>query len=61
MLHHVADIKERGVAAREMVRGADREGVVLHRHVEAAEGDHFPAVSEVEIVEGCFPQRCGVW
>ncbi len=41
VLHHVADVEERGVAACKVVRGADGEGIVLYGHVEAAEGDHL--------------------
>jgi hypothetical protein len=54
MLHHVAYVEEGGVAASEMVGGADAEGGVLHWHMEAPERDHFPAVGEVEVVEGCL-------
>jgi hypothetical protein len=54
MLHHVAYVEKGGVASREMVGGADAEIRVLDWHVEAAEGDHFPAVGKVEVVEGCL-------
>ena len=56
VLHHMANIKERGVAACEMVRGADGEGCVLNRHFESAEGNHFSAVRDMEVVEGCFAE-----
>lgn len=52
MLYHVAYVEEGGVRAGEVVRGADAEGGVLHGHVETAEGHHFAAVREVEVVEG---------
>jgi hypothetical protein len=54
MLHHVAYVEEGGVAASKVVRGADALVRVLYWHVEAAEGDHFAAVGEVEVVEGCL-------
>jgi hypothetical protein len=54
MLHHVAYVKEGGVAACEVVRGTDALIRVLDWHVEAAEGDHFTAMGEVEVIEGCL-------
>lgn len=51
VLHHVRDVEERAVRAREVVRGADGERGVLHGHVEAAEGNHLAAVREMEVVE----------
>lgn len=60
MLNHVAYIEERGVAACEVVRGADALRGVLDWHVEAAEGDHFAAMGEVQVVEGCLLELlCG--
>lgn len=51
-LHHVRDIKERGVGAGELVRLGDGEARVLHGHLEAAKGDHLCAMGQVEIVQG---------
>lgn len=60
MLHHVRDVEEGGVGAREVMRGADGEGGVLDGHVEAAEGDHLSAVGDVEVVEGGFLEGAGL-
>ena len=59
MLYHVADVEERGMGAREVVGGTDGERGVLHRHVEAAEGDHFGAVGDVKVVERDFAEVSG--
>lgn len=56
MLHHVTDVKEGGVRAREVVRGADGEGGILYGHLETAKWHHFPAVREVELVERGFTE-----
>lgn len=50
----MGDVEEGGVGAGEEVGLGDAEGGVLDWHVEAAEGDHFAAVGEVEVVEGGF-------
>ena len=54
MLHHVAYIEEGGVAACEVMRGADAEAGVLDWHVEAAKGDHFAAMGKMEVVQWCL-------
>ena len=59
MLHHVTDVKERRVAACEVVGGADGEGGVLDGHVETAEMDHFRAMGHVEVVERGFAEIVG--
>lgn len=56
MLHHVRDVEERGVAAGEVVGCANGEGVVLDGHLETAEGNHFTAMGEMEVVEGCLAE-----
>lgn len=56
MLYHVAYVEEGGMRACEVVRGADAEGCVLNRHVEAAKWHHLAAVREVEVVEGRLAQ-----
>jgi hypothetical protein len=56
MLHHMAYVEERRVTACEVVGGADGEGIVLDGHIEASEGHHFGAMSQVELVEGGFPE-----
>ena len=59
VLHHVANVEEGGVRACKVVRGTDGEGCVLDRHLETTERDHFAAIGEVEIIEGCFSEICG--
>ena len=54
VLHHVGDVEEGGALAGEVVGVEDGEGGVLDGHGVAAEGDHFAAVAEVEVVEGGF-------
>ena len=56
VLHHVGDVEEGGGCAGEFVGVEDGEGRVLDRHGVAAEGDHFAAVAEVEVVEGGFAE-----
>ena len=58
MLHHVANVEEGGVRTCEVVRATDGEGCVLDWHLETTERDHFAAISEVEIIEGCFAEIC---
>lgn len=61
VLHHVADVEERCVAACEVMGGADRERIVLYWHVEAAEGNHFSSMEQVEVVERCFAKFACRW
>lgn len=49
------------MTASEVVRVTDGEGGVLNWHVEAAEGDHFGAMREVEVVETGFPEVIVSW
>lgn len=55
----MADVKKRGMAASEVVRCADAQGVVLYGHIESAEGDHLCAILDVEIVERGFAELAG--
>ncbi len=56
----MTDIEKRSMAASEVVRFADGQGGVLHGHVKSAERDHFPAVSNVEVIKRGFAEfSCG--
>lgn len=59
VLYHVRDVEERCMAACEMVGGTDGEGSVLDWHLETTEWDHFAAVCEMEVIEGCLTEFGG--
>ena len=56
VLYHVADVEDGGFLAGPLVALAYAEVAVLHGHAVAAEGHHFGAVGEVQVVEVGFAQ-----